>query len=113
MGRRGEVYSTRFTSGERTYFFNVHENIKNEYSLSLIESKQTETEGRFLRQSVLVYEEDFDNFLNELQKAVDVMKIKMSENKKNSSKPKVILKRKNENITNVVNKEMKDEKEIN
>lgn len=97
MGRRGEIYSTRFTSGERTYFFNVHENIKNEYSISLIESKETDTAGRFMRQSVLVYEDDFDTFLSELQKAVDVMKMKISERgQKPSSKPKIVIKHKKE-----------------
>lgn len=96
MGRRGEVFSTRFTSGERTYFFNVHESIKNEYSLSLIESKQTDIEGRFLRQSVLVYEEDFETFLSELQKAVDVMKLNIAKRPPSEPKRKVIIKQKKE-----------------
>ena len=97
MGRRGEIFSTRFTSGERTYFFNVHENIKNEYSISLIESKETDIQGRFMRQSVLVYEDDFDTFLAEFQKAVDVMKLRIAEKgAKPSSKPHVIIKHKKE-----------------
>lgn len=79
MARRGEIYSSSCYSKERTYFFNIHENFRNEYSLSLIESKPTEIENKYLRQSVLVYEEDFDKFLQELQKAVDVMKIKIQE----------------------------------
>lgn len=97
MGRRGEIYSTRHNSTERTYFFNVHENIRGEYSLSVIESKATDMEGRFNRQSVLVYEEDFDSFLSEMQKAVDVMKMKIKERDRNNKpKAKVILKKKQE-----------------
>lgn len=96
MGQRGEVFSTRCNTDERTYFFNVHENIRNEYSLSINESKPSESSGRFLRQSVLVYEENFDEFLQQLQKAIDVMKLKIKDRDKNKSQKKIIIKRKKE-----------------
>lgn len=97
MGQRGEIFSTRCSARERTYFFNVHESIKNQFSLSINESKPTETEGRYLRQSVLVYEEDFDAFLRELQKAVDIMKLHIKEReKKTPPKPRIVIKRKKE-----------------
>lgn len=94
MGQRGEVFSTRCNTEERTYFFNVHENIRNEYSLSINESKPSETMGRFLRQSVLVYEENFDEFLQQLQKAIDVMKLKIKERDQNKPTKRIILKKK-------------------
>lgn len=97
MGQRGEIYSTRHNARERTYFFNVHENIRNQYSLSINESKSSDTEGRYLRQSVLVYEEDFDSFLRELQKAVDVMKLQIKEREsKTSAKPRIVIKKRKE-----------------
>ena len=84
MGKRGELYTTRLSREKRTYFFNVHETLRGDLSLSLVESKTTDTEGKFIRQSVLVFEEDIDDFLYEFQKAVDVIR---QEQKKRKLKP--------------------------
>ena len=46
--------------------------------------------------SVLVYEENFDEFLQQLQKAIDVMKLKIKDRDKNKSQKKIIIKRKKE-----------------
>lgn len=75
MGQRGEVFSTRFTSKDRTYFFNVKENYKGDMYLNIVESKVTEDEGRYIRQSIIVYPEDMGQFIREFQKSVDYMKI--------------------------------------
>ncbi len=74
MGRRGEVYSTKLVRNDRTYFFNVKENLYGDLYLNIVESKPTDTEGRFLRQSLLVYQEDMGEFVNEFQKALDYIK---------------------------------------
>ena len=75
MGQRGEVYSTRFVTNDRTYFFNVKENYKGDMYLNIVESKGTADEGRFIRQSVIVYPEDLGEFIREFQKSVDFMKM--------------------------------------
>ena len=78
MGQRGEVFSTRFITNDRTYFFNVKENYKGDMFLNIVESKGTADEGRYVRQSVIVYPEDLGQFIREFQKAVDFMKINAS-----------------------------------
>lgn len=74
MGNRGEVFSTRLNKGDRTYFFNVKENIYGDLFLNMVESRPTEIEGRFIRQSIVVYPEDLGEFLTCLQKSVDYLK---------------------------------------
>ncbi len=74
MGQRGEVFSTKFVTNDRTYFFNVKENYKGDMYLNIVESKVTADEGRFIRQSIFVYPEDLGQFIREFQKSVDFMK---------------------------------------
>ena len=52
MGERGEVFATKLMRNDRTYFFNVKENIYGDLFLNIVESRPTDTEGRYLRQSV-------------------------------------------------------------
>jgi hypothetical protein len=84
MGQRGEVFSTKFVTNDRTYFFNVKENYKGDMYLNIVESKVTPDEGRFIRQSVFVYPEDLGEFIREFQKSVDF--IKMHANKQEEEK---------------------------
>lgn len=79
MGRRGEVFTTRLDAGDRTYFFNVKENIHKDLSLNIVESKGTPDSGRFVRQSLIVYQEDLGSFLDTLQQAVDAIKKHMAD----------------------------------
>lgn len=74
MGQRGEIFSTKFVTKDRTYFFNVKENIKKDVFLNIVESKSTD-DGRFIRQSIIVYPEDLGEFIREFQKSVDFIKI--------------------------------------
>lgn len=75
MGQRGEVFSTKFVTNDRTYFFNVKENFRGDMYLNIVESKATADEGKFIRQSVIVYPEDLGEFIREFQKSVDFMKL--------------------------------------
>ena len=61
MGLRGEVFSTRANSEKRTYFFNVKENRHGDLFLNIVESKKHGEEG-FERHSVMVFEEDIEEF---------------------------------------------------
>lgn len=81
MGQRGEVFSTKFVTNDRTYFFNVKENYRGDMYLNVVESKVTADEGRFIRQSIIVYPEDLGEFLRELQKSVDYMKMNADKRK--------------------------------
>lgn len=74
MGERGEVYSTKLVKNDRTYFFNVKENVYGDLYLNIVESRPTDIEGRFFRQSVLVYQEDLGEFVKEFQKTLDFVK---------------------------------------
>ncbi len=74
MGQRGEVFSTRMVTSDRTYFFNVKENYKGDLYLNIVESKGTENEGKFIRQSIIVYPEDLGEFIHNFQKSVDFVK---------------------------------------
>lgn len=70
MGLRGEVFSTRANSDKRTYFFNVKENRNGDLFLNIVESKKHGEEG-FERHSVMVFEEDIEEFIESFQKAAD------------------------------------------
>lgn len=70
MGLRGEVFSTRANSEKRTYFFNVKENRHGDLFLNIVESKKHGEEG-FERHSVMVFEEDIEEFIESFQKASD------------------------------------------
>ena len=74
MAKRGEIFSTSCKREKRTYFFNVHENFNKSLSLSIVES-QNSKDGSFNRQSILVYNEDLDDFLKELSKSVDFLRM--------------------------------------
>ncbi len=74
MGQRGELFSSRLVKEDRTYFFNVKENMYGDLYLNIVESKPMD-DGRFLRQSVLVYQEDIGEFIKEMQKSLDYLKM--------------------------------------
>ncbi len=73
MGKRGEVFSTQLANDKRTYFFNVKENRFGNLFINVVESKKHSTDG-FERQSVIIFEEDLNDFVREFQKAVDFVK---------------------------------------
>ena len=77
MGLRGEVFSTRTTAGKRTYFFNVKENRHGDIFLNLVETKK-KGESEFERHSILVFQEDLENFLAGFHQAVEFIREKKS-----------------------------------
>ncbi|MDD3997445.1 MAG: DUF3276 family protein [Sphaerochaetaceae bacterium] len=75
MGIRGEVFSSRLEAGDRTYFFNVKENVYGDLFLNIVESKGVEGgSDKFIRQSIVVYQEDLGEFIKEFQKSLDFIK---------------------------------------
>ena len=74
MGARGEIFSTRATSGKRTYFFNVKENRHGDVFLNIVESKRSEENEDFERHSLVVFVEDLDGFMEGFTRALSFMK---------------------------------------
>ena len=81
MGIRGEVFSTRANSEKRTYFFNVKENRHGDLFLNIVESKKHGEEG-FERHSVMVFEEDIEEFIESFNKASDFIVRNKNKNKR-------------------------------
>ena len=73
MGIRGEVFSSKMNTEKRTYFFNVKENRKGDLFMNIVESAKHGEEG-FERRSIIVYQEDLEEFYREFSKAFNYMK---------------------------------------
>jgi hypothetical protein len=73
MGIRGEVFSTKTSTGKRTYFFNIKENRHGDLFLNVVESKK-QLDSSFERHSMIVFEEDMEVFLDGLNQAVTFLK---------------------------------------
>ncbi len=84
MGVRGEIFSSKASTGKRTYFFNIKENRHGDLFLNMVESKK-HGETSFERHSIIVFDEDLEIFLGEFEKAVEYMK--------NNKKQKRVYKR--------------------
>ena len=78
MGLRGEVFSSRASSGGRTYFFNVKENRTGDLFLNIVESKKHGESG-FERHQIVVFQEDLAEYLVEFQKAASFMQSNMKQ----------------------------------
>ncbi len=85
MGQRGELFSTRVNKDDVTYFFNVKENIYGERFLNIAQS--TKEGGRFSRQSIVVYMEKLDFFMQNLEKQISLVKEKAPTGKPLEFKP--------------------------
>ncbi|MFA8434580.1 MAG: DUF3276 family protein [Marinifilaceae bacterium] len=74
---REEIFSNAVRAGKRTYFFDVKATRKNDYYLTITESKKRfDQEGNFSfeKHKVFLYKEDFDKFSNGLLEAIDFIK---------------------------------------
>ena len=74
---REEVFSKAVRAGKRTYFFDVKATRKNEYYLTITESKKRlDTNGNsfYEKHKVFLYKEDFDKFSDGLLEILDYIK---------------------------------------
>jgi len=81
MGVRGELFSTKVILQNRTYFFNVKENRLGDLYLNIVESKNRE-EGGFERQSVILFAEDLQDFLQGFDDALHVLEKSVREKRR-------------------------------
>lgn len=74
---REEIYSKVVRAGKRTYFFDVKATRKDDYYLTITESKKIfDKEGRFHfeKHKLFLYKEDFEKFADGFTDAVDYIK---------------------------------------
>ncbi|HBG87552.1 MAG TPA: DNA-binding protein [Marinilabiliaceae bacterium] len=85
---KDEIFSKAVRAGKRTYFFDVKATRKNDFYLTVTESKKRfEDDGRFFfeKHKIFLYKEDFDKFSEGLAEAVDFIKNAQQENVKQQS----------------------------
>ena len=74
---REEIFSKAVRAGKRTYFFDVKATRRNDYYLTITESKKRyHKDGRFFyeKHKVFLYKEDFDKFVDGLTESVEFIK---------------------------------------
>jgi len=71
---RDEIFSVAVRAGKRTYFFDVKATKRNDYYLTITESKKKfNPDGRhfFEKHKLFLYKEDFEKFTNGLHEVVN------------------------------------------
>jgi hypothetical protein len=74
---RVEIFSKVLRAGKRTYFFDVKTTRKNDYFLTITESKKRYNKnGQFFyeKHKMFLYKEDFDKFMDFLLESLDFIK---------------------------------------
>lgn len=74
---REEIYSKAVRAGKRTYFFDVKATRRNDYYLTITESKKRfNRDGRyyFEKHKIFLYKEDFEKFIDGLSEIVDYIR---------------------------------------
>lgn len=72
-----EIHSKVIRAGKRTYFFDVKSTRKDEYYLTITESKKRYGDnGKFSyeKHKIFLYKEDFSKFVDSLQEVVDYIR---------------------------------------
>ena len=86
MGSRGELFSTRVSLENRTYFFNVKENRMGDLYLNIVESKNRDESG-FERQSLILFAEDLQAFLKGFDESLRILEKEVRERRRSPKKP--------------------------
>ena len=75
---REEIFSKVVRAGKRTYFLDVKATKRNDYYLTITESKKRfNRDGKhyFEKHKIFLYKEDFDKFIENLTEAIDFIKV--------------------------------------
>ena len=79
---REEIFSKSVRAGKRTYFFDVKTTRRNDYYLTLTESKKRfNRDGRFYfeKHKIFLYKEDFEKFTEGLTEVIQYIRINAPE----------------------------------
>ena len=106
---RDEIFSKAVRAGKRTYFFDVKATRRNDYYLTITESKKRfNRDGRFFyeKHKIFLYREDFEKFVEGLSESIDFIKTSAPElledvNTEEKSKGEEMVEMVTENYTNV------------
>jgi hypothetical protein len=74
---REEIFSNAVRAGKRTYFFDVKSTRRNDFYLTITESKKRyHKDGRFFyeKHKVFLYKEDFEKFLDGLNESIEFIR---------------------------------------
>ena len=74
---REDIHSKAVRAGKRTYFFDVKDTKRNDYYLTITESKKRfNRDGRFFyeKHKIFLYKEDFEKFMEGMAEVVDFIK---------------------------------------
>ncbi|MDR0382526.1 MAG: DUF3276 family protein [Spirochaetaceae bacterium] len=83
MGIRGEIFSNKVLLRNRSYFFNVKETRTGDLYLNIVESKNREDSG-FDRQSVILFAEDLQEFLQGFDEALRMLERSIHEKRRSA-----------------------------
>jgi len=75
--RREEIHSIAVRAGKRTYFFDVKATRRNDYYLTITESKKRfNRDGKFFyeKHKLFLYKEDFDKFSDTLKEVIEFIR---------------------------------------
>lgn len=75
--RRDEIHSKAVRAGKRTYFFDVKATRRNDYYLTITESKKRfNRDGKFFyeKHKLFLYKEDFEKFAEALKEVVEFIR---------------------------------------
>ena len=111
---REEIHSKAVRAGKRTYFFDVKATRRNDYYLTITESKKRfNRDGKFFyeKHKLFLYKEDFDKFADSLNEIIAFIRdanpqpIELEDSpvmeKKEDTKPSEELVEKEKDFTNV------------
>ena len=103
-GVKDEIYTQAVRAGKRTYFFDVKATRKDDYYLTITESKKSfGKDGKpfYERHKIFLYKEDFEKFMNGLTDAISFIDAE-AVNPINTDQPYAeIEKDKNETLSSV------------
>lgn len=74
---REEIHSKAVRAGKRTYFFDVKATRRNDYYLTITESKKRfNRDGKFFyeKHKLFLYKEDFDKFADALKEVIEFIR---------------------------------------
>ena len=75
---REEIHSKAVRAGKRTYFFDVKATRRNDYYLTITESKKRfNRDGKFFyeKHKLFLYKEDFDKFADSLTEIIEFIRV--------------------------------------